>query len=204
MNSALRRPTCPRCLRPSRACLCAWVRACDNEVELLLLQHPQEQAQAKGTARLLQLSLARCRLEVGERFDPARLGVADGRSLLLYPGDADGDGASATPAHATDADADAGPLRLIVLDATWRKSRLLLHLNPWLRQLPRLALAAPPPSRYGAIRKAHAPKQLSTLEASLLALQQLEGRPQRYAALWQGFEGFIAQQQAFRPAPPAG
>lgn len=194
------RPTCPDCLRPRRACLCAWVRHCDNEVELLLLQHPQEVAQAKGTAGLLQRSLAHCRLSVGEQFDESELTAPGTRTLLLYPPDADG---PAPPAADVD-NTFAGPLRLIVLDATWRKSRKLLHLNPWLRQLPRLALAAPPPSRYGAIRKAHAPHQLSTLEASLLALQQLEGRPERYAGLWQAFDGFLAQQQAFRPAPPAG
>jgi len=46
-------------------------------------------------------------------------------------------------------------LRLVVLDATWRKSRKLLHLHPLLQALPRLPLRDPPPSLY-RIRKAHA------------------------------------------------
>ena len=62
----------------------------------------------------------------------------------------------------------------MVLDATWRKSRKMLYLNPGLQALPRLALQGDlPASRYGALRKAHAPGQLSTLEAAACALQRL-------------------------------
>eukprot|EP01136_Pigoraptor_vietnamica_P003149 Opistho-1_new@32009 len=165
-----RRPLCARCQRPQNACLCGFIRPVANEVELLLLQHPLEQREAKGTARLLQLSLARSRLLVGERFEAAALAAEDRPSVLLYPPDA----LDAAPAF--EAAVHPGPLRLLVLDATWRKSRKMLHLNPWLQTLPRLALGGVlPPSRYGAIRKAHALHQLSTFEASLLALQQLEG-----------------------------
>ena len=182
------RPRCARCLRPAAACICAWIRPVANEIELLLLQHPLEQQEAKGTARLLQLSLARSRLWLGERFEPGALGPLDG-CLLLYPAD---EGAAA-PAPPT-----GPPRRLIVLDATWRKSRKMLHLNPWLQALPRLALQDLPPSRYAPLRKAQRAQQLSTLEASLLALQQLEGRAERYAPLLQAFEGFVAEAYSRR------
>ena len=51
-----RRPTCPRCERPLAGCLCACVRPLDNAVRLLILQHPEEAQQAKGTAGLLPVS----------------------------------------------------------------------------------------------------------------------------------------------------
>lgn len=193
MSAPAARTICPRCQRPTATCLCALVSPVANEVELLLLQHPLEQHQAKGTARLLQLSLARCRLEVGERFDPALLG--GGTAALLYP---------PGPGDPVRTAAELGDLRcLVVLDATWDKSRKLLHLNPWLHDLPRLALSELPASRYAAIRKARQAHQLSTLEASLLALQQLEGRPERYAPLWTAFDAFVAQTRAYRPGAPA-
>lgn len=179
------------CLRPVKACICQWVRPVANRVELLLLQHPLEQDHAKGTATLLQLSLQHCRIWVGEVFDPQELATlvvgqsADQSTWLLYPDDHPpaGEGSMAPPACR----------RLVVLDATWRKSRKMLLLNPLLQQLPRLTLSEPPASRY-AIRKAHQSHQLSTLEASVLALQQLEGPSPAYTDLLTGFDGFVAQQ----------
>jgi DTW domain-containing protein len=89
---------------------------------------------------------------------------------------------------------------LVVLDATWRKSRKLLHCNPLLGTLPRLSLQAPPPSLYASLRKAQQPQhQRSTLEATALALQQLEDDAARYQPLLAAFEGFVAAQHLTRP-----
>jgi DTW domain-containing protein YfiP len=190
---------CARCQRPQRACICRWVRPVDNQVELLLLQHPLEQHQAKGTAGLLLLSLSRHHCLVGEQFEPALLARALATpdpsfvNLLLYPDDAAG-WQQAAPALTADALARPERLRLVVLDATWRKSRKMLHLNPLLQALPRWALQQPPASRY-TIRRAQQVHQLSTLEATVLALQQLEGasRVASYAPLLTAFDGFVAQ-----------
>ncbi|MCV2351631.1 tRNA-uridine aminocarboxypropyltransferase [Paucibacter sp. Y2R2-4] len=191
------RAQCLKCQRPLRACICAWVRPVDNRVELLVLQHPLEQHHSKGTVRLLQLSLHRCQVWVGEQFEPEHLArllavpEVGGGTCLLYPPDAQADDAPALFAPA-----EAGGLlctRLVLLDATWRKSRKMLHLNPLLRQLPRLSLSPTAPSRY-AIRKAQLPGQLSTLEAAVMALQQVEGPSPQLDELLTGFEGFVAQQ----------
>ena len=186
------RPLCSRCQRPLRACLCAWITPTANRVPLLLLQHPLEVQQAKGSARLLRLSLRDCRCEVGERFDAAALvaWLGDG-AALLYPGEPDAPGSSATPGVV--------PQRLVVLDGTWRKTRKLLHLNPLLQALPRVALHDVPPARY-TIRKAHGPQQRSTLEAACLALGALESRPAHYAPLLQAFDGWVQAQAAFNPS----
>lgn len=200
--TAIKRPTCARCLRPQRACICPWIVPLAPAVEVVILQHPLEAGEAKGSARLLQLSLAHSRIVSGERFDEAVLqallyapfapGDAPRQPLLLYP-DPDG---SAMPAGAMP---EPQRLRLVVIDGTWRKSRKMLHLNPLLQRLPRMALDDAPPSHY-AIRKAHRPDQLSTLEATCHALARIESDPQRYLPLLQAFDGFVAQQMAFRPA----
>ena len=199
------RPLCTRCLRPQRACICAWIAPVEPVVEVVILQHPLEVTQAKGSARLLHLSLAHSRIAVGERFDDAQLhallhepqapGDAPRQPVLLYP-----DHEHAAPP--LDAALFAAPqrLRLIVLDGTWRKSSKMLHLNPQLQRLPRLALRDVPASHY-AIRKAHRPDQLSTLEATCHALAQIEGDAQRYVPLLQAFDGFVGQQRAFRCGP---
>jgi DTW domain-containing protein len=87
-------------------------------------------------------------------------------------------------------------VRLVVLDATWRKSRKMLHRSPALQRLPRLALDEVPTGRY-AIRKAHKPGQLSTLEATCAALAQLEGDAARWQPLLAAFDRFVVQQQKF-------
>lgn len=168
-----RRLRCARCHRPATTCLCHLAVPVDNRTDVLVLQHPMEAGHAKGTVPLLHLSLARSRIEVGERFDPDLLqGWLGDDAVLLYPEE---ETSVSVPAPLQ-------PGRLVVIDATWRKSRLMLHVNPLLRQLPRLALSAPPASRYG-MRRAHRPAQRSTLEATVLALEQLEGASPGHAAL---------------------
>jgi DTW domain-containing protein YfiP len=199
-----RRATCAACLRAASACICRWIAPLSSTVELLVLQHPLEVHNAKNSARLLHLCLAGSRLAVGEAFEPDALDAllyADGRTpLLLYP-DTPGDAAlGIAPPPLPDAALLDRPeaLRLVVLDATWRKSRKMLYLNPALQRLPRLALRAVPPSAY-RIRKAHAPHQLSTLEAAAHALAQLENEPAHYQPLLQAFDGFVQQQAAKTP-----
>jgi DTW domain-containing protein YfiP len=197
-----RRPICPRCERPLRTCLCGFVTPTANRIDVLILQHPLEVHQAKGSARLLHLSLARSRLSTGEQFDPVALRrqiEADGhRGLLLYP---DTPGLPG-PTHPVDnlfpiASEATCPLRLIILDGTWRKSLRMLHLNPVLQSLPRLGLTNVPPRRYGALRKSRREGQLSTLEAGCLALDQLEHEAGRYDPLLTAFESFVDRMARF-------
>jgi DTW domain-containing protein YfiP len=196
---ASRRPTCAACLRAETACICRFATPVAGSVELLVLQHPLEVHNAKNSARLLHLCLPGSRLLVGETFPVAELDTAlhaGGRTpLLLYPhtpGEA-ALGLPAPPLLAPSLLARPDTLRLVLLDATWRKSRKMLYLNPLLHQLPRLALQALPPSAY-RIRKAHAPDQVSSLEAAAHALSQLENQPERYEPLFRAFNAFVEQQ----------
>ncbi|MBS0611389.1 MAG: DTW domain-containing protein [Proteobacteria bacterium] len=208
-----RRDSCALCLRPAAACLCAAVRPVAHQVQVLILMHPLELHQVKGTARLLQLCLAHSRINVGESFTPKALAQAlaapwsdadsqaPRRAVLLYPPSPPDPQHPMQEAPPLPADWLAAPerLRLVLLDGTWRKSRRMLWANTLLQALPRLALHAPPATRY-TIRRAHAPHQLSTLEAAQLALQRLEPANPGIAALGAAMEAFMAQQRAYWPA----
>lgn len=195
-----RRERCATCLRAQSGCICQWVRPLPHEVEILLLQHPLEVHNAKGSARLLHLSLPNSRLVAGEAFAAGELDalLAGKHNVLLYP-DTPGDrslGIAPPPPLDASLLLDPAGLRLVVLDATWRKSRKMLYLNPALQRLPRLPLRDTPPSHY-LIRKAHAPDQLSTLEATCYALMQLEDEAARFVPLITAFDGFVAQQLSY-------
>lgn len=205
-----RRAVCERCLRPQSACICGWVTPVACAAEVLILQHPLEVANPKGSARLLHLSLPHSRLVVGETFGEDALhdmlqapwgesgGATPRQPLLLYPESGSDPVLGGGMALADDPLLRApARLRLVVLDATWRKSRKMLYLNRRLQDLPRLALADVPASRY-LIRKAHRPHQLSTLEATCLALRRLEGTVPDFEPLLQAFDGFIGQQLGYR------
>lgn len=211
------RPRCPHCHRALRTCICSLAQAVAHQAEVLILMHPMEVHEAKGTGHLLHLCLPHSRVMVGEEFDAAELEAAlhgswaswadtDGaprHSLLLYPDTAEQDAALGLAA--------ASPLplpwpqppehlRLVVIDGTWRKSRKMLYLNPALQALPRLPLQNVEDSGY-AIRKAHLPGQLSSFEAATQALAQLHNWTADGSAnstLHEVFKQFVAQQMQLR------
>lgn len=125
---------CPRCARPLSHCLCALVPRLSSRTRVLVLQHPAEASHALNTARLAALALDNGELRIGETFPElaAELAHDTYRSCLLFPG------TQAMPL--AELVQDGRPLRLIVPDGTWRKARRILHLNPSLAALPRVAL----------------------------------------------------------------
>ena len=184
---------------------------------VLMLQHPMEVNNPKGSARLLHLSLPGSHLITGEVFDEAVLGRAMSdasdehgnaccQPVLLYPADPSDAATTAQPGEPRQAallDATSGRrICLVVLDGTWRQSRTMLQRNPALQRLPLLSLQPSAPSRY-IVRKAHRPEQRSTLEAVCAALAQLEGAPEKFDALLSAFDGFVAHQLRYRSNPPS-
>ena len=222
------RQRCPQCLRALRSCICALARPVEHSVELLILQHPMEVHEAKGTARLLHLCLPHSRILIGEQLQANELKQAlfgnwlsdAGREtdtaanhakvqpILLYPDLPQAPALTASepllesaPALATQASQQPAIQRLVVLDGTWRKSRKMLYLNPLLAQLPRLSLDHVTASAY-RIRKAQASGQLSSFEAAALALAQLQNwGPQHPAVLSldQVFHSLMDQHESLRP-----
>ncbi len=190
-----KRAICKACLRPASACICQWVTPIPNEVEVLILQHPLEVNNPKGTARLLHMSLPRSRLVTGEVFDESLF--AGDKHVLLYPDTPQAGLPAVESLSPADIANRSGGLCLVVLDGTWRKSLKMLHLNPALQRMPRLSLKDLPASNY-RIRKARLPHQLSTLEAVCAALAQLEGDVEKFQPLLDAFDGFVGRQMRLR------
>jgi DTW domain-containing protein YfiP len=197
-----KRRLCEQCHLAINNCICQYATPIDNRVELLVLQHTQETNEVKNSIRLLALCAKNIQIKIGEVFphnDLQQNLYADQKiPLLLYPPTPESEsvGIAIAPMLPDLSGINPESIRLVILDATWKKSRKMLYLNPELQKLPRLALVNPPPGIY-SIRKAHNKNQLSSLEACCYAWRQLEQSPEAYSDLLQAFSGFVNQQRRF-------
>lgn len=166
---AVARDYCTHCQLPTKVCLCAYVQPQACPLPVWVLQHPSEAEHAKSTVPLLRLALPELTVKVAEQCLPPLM-LADGQWWLLYP-----DESAVTVENlglATHSSAASSIKGLIVLDGTWRKTRRLLYMNPWLAELPRLSFSQAPPGQY-TIRKGLGGQSLSTLESVAYVLQHL-------------------------------
>jgi len=173
-----------RCLRPSSVCYCHTLRQINNVWPVYILQHPRESKHAIGTARIAQLSLGACSLQVGECFSLAEAAIDPLQSVLIYPGD---------DADSLESLSCSSPQTLIFLDASWRKSHRMLMESPQLQALPKIGLQPNSKSRY-RIRKSKSAQSLSTLEAIVLALSCLEQDEEKYSPLLESMDWMIEKQ----------
>ncbi len=51
------RPRCPHCHRALRTCICSLAQAVAHQAEVLILMHPMEVHEAKGTVSYTHLTL---------------------------------------------------------------------------------------------------------------------------------------------------
>jgi DTW domain-containing protein len=209
---------CPRCLKPRALCICDQVAPIENRLALLVLQHPQEQDRALGTARLTIQHFRDATLRVGLSWPSLSkaLGrpVADpSRWAILYLGSA----------KVSDLDTDADIVALtrkgelaerqraiidalegvILLDGTWSQAKALWWRNPWMLKCQRVILGPRRPSRYGALRREPRRDGLSTIEAAGMVLARLEKRPDIEAALIGSFERMLARYREVQGTNPA-
>ena len=190
------RPTCPACLRPRTACICHLTAIVHSDIEVLILQHPLEVTVAKGTARLLHLSLPNSHIQVSEVFED-KVFASPKHSILLYPVTPENHSLGISPPLELNPAMlhDLNNIRLVIIDGTWRKSRKILIKNPYLQTLPRLILEDLPVGQY-TIRKAKKPHQLSTMEAASAALAKLESNATKFPPLNHAFLAFNAMMSA--------
>lgn len=183
------RPTCARCLRPTRGCYCAHLRPIETRTRLVILQHPREREVAIGTAHMASLCLTGSELHVGLDWSRSKeldraLTDPERPPILLYPGKG-----------ATDIvrDPPPGPVTLVVVDGTWAQTKKVVRMNPKLAALPRYAFVPPAPSEY-RIRKEPDAASVATIEALVHALTALEGDGEgrgRFEALLEPFRAMI-------------
>jgi tRNA-uridine aminocarboxypropyltransferase len=208
---------CPICRKPLPLCVCDGLTPLQSRISLLILQHPQEQDRALGTARLAAAHFADAVVRVGLSW-PSLSGalgrpVADSSHwAVLYLGSA----------RAADLDAKTGIVALtrkgdiaadqaallrriegiVLLDGSWSQAKALWWRNPWLLKCQRVVLNPARPSRYGRLRREPRREGLSTIEAAAMLVAELEGRPELAGALNTSFERMLAryeQVQASRP-----
>jgi DTW domain-containing protein len=199
---------CPRCRKPMPLCVCDSVIPLQNRVALLILQHPQEQDRALGTARLTALHFTNAVVKIGLSWPSLAkaLGrpVADpSRWAVLYLGSA--------KAAALDPDKDIVALNrkgevaenqrailtgiegVVLLDGTWSQAKALWWRNPWMLKCQRVILGPKRPSAYGELRREPRRDGLSTLEAAAMLIGALEKRPEIEATLKGAFERMLAR-----------
>ena len=173
---------CKQCQRPTIACICNSICNIDNPTAVLVLQHPSEVKQTKGTVALLSRSLNHCQVLVGEDFsqhDELNIMLASHQALLLYPS-AQAQVLSLSE-HAFDHTyinydkKSQQPKLLIILDGTWKKAYRMFMLSPNLQALKQVCLPdALANSGQYLIRKVAKKNALSSLEACCFALALLD------------------------------
>jgi len=211
---------CISCQRPQKACICAFTANIENELHVVVLQHPSEVSQTKGTIALLAKSLSSCQVIVGEDFskDESFLRIMTlFQPVLLYPGEhamsLTNGGMSQLSCLIKNNDGrseDAKKLCLVVLDGTWKKAYRMYKLSTYLQQLPQVCLPdyLANSGQYH-IRKVARKNALSSLEASCYALALLEegsdsfvinpDNAGKYQPLLDKFLQFNQFQLSFRP-----
>ena len=209
-------PDCPRCGKPPGLCVCEAIAPFDNRIELVILQHPQEQDRALGTARLTVLHFAHATLKIGLSWPS--LSKLLGRSVdpqrwaILYLGSLKAadlapeaevvvvDRKGQPEAH--QASVLRGIEGIILLDGTWSQAKALWWRNAWMLKCHRVILGPRAPSRYGKLRREPRADGLSTIEAAALLLSRLEKREAFETALLQSFERLLSRYREMKKATP--
>ena len=159
-------PDCPHCGKPLPLCICDSVTPIKSKVSLLILQHPQEQDRALGTARLTAMHFKDAVVKIGLSWPS--LSKALGRKVddpsrwaVLYLGSA----------KVADLDTDAEIVAInrkgevephqrailsdiegiVLLDGTWSQAKALWWRNAWMLKCQRVILG---PEAAFALRQA--------------------------------------------------
>ncbi|UHQ54159.1 MULTISPECIES: tRNA-uridine aminocarboxypropyltransferase [Microbulbifer] len=187
------RQTCPTCQRPLNVCYCSALVHIANHIKVLIIQHPLEVKHPFNTGRMAHLCLENSELVVAETLDDTELArLLAPRSALLYP---NLDWLPAVEQVGEGGQLARGPLeQLVVIDASWRKSKKMLHLHPTLQQLPRVSLEGELQSNY-QVRRSSLANSLSTIESVAMAMDRLEPAG-RFELMLKPFEQMIALQQS--------
>src|SRR5215470_9726293 len=214
---ALEVADCPHCGKPTPLCICDSVAPIENRIAILILQHPQEQDRALGTARLTARHFKDAVVKIGLSWPS--LSKALGRTVhdpsrwaVLYLGSA--------KVSELDTDAEIVAINrkgemeqgqrailkeiegIVLLDGTWSQAKALWWRNAWMLKCQRVILGPRQPSRYGHLRKEPRRDGLSTIEAAGFMLAALEKRPDISATLNASFERMLARYREVQREMP--
>jgi len=208
---------CPHCGKPLPLCICDSVTPIENRVSVLILQHPQEQDRALGTARLTARHFRNAVVKIGLSWPS--LSKALGRPVhdpslwaVLYLGSAkvaDLDTDAEIVAIGRKGEIEPGQRAIlngiegvVLLDGTWSQAKALWWRNAWMLKCQRVILGPKTPSRYGQLRKEPRRDGLSTIEAAGMLLGAIEKRPDIEAALNASFERMLTRYRQVQRKMP--
>jgi DTW domain-containing protein YfiP len=208
---------CPHCGKPMPLCICDSVTPIDNRIALLILQHPQEQDRALGTARLTARHFKHAVVKIGLSWpslakalgrpvqDPSRWAVLYLGSAKVSDFDTDAEIVAINRKGEMEEGQRAilnGIEGIVLLDGTWSQAKALWWRNAWMLKCQRIILGPRQPSRYGHLRKEPRSDGLSTIEAAGLVLGALEKRPDIAATLNASFERMLARYREVQRDQP--
>ena len=208
---------CPTCQKPLPLCICDSITPIENRISLLILQHPQEQDRALGTARLTALHFKSAVVRIGLSWPSLSraLGrqVADpSRWAVLYLGSAkvaDLETSSDVVAINRKGEIEDNQRAIlkdiegiVLLDGTWSQAKALWWRNAWMLKCQRVILGPSRPSRYGELRREPRRDGLSTIEAAAMLLASLEKRPDIAETLHASFQRMLARYREAQRALP--
>ena len=210
-------PECPACRKPMPLCICDSIAPIESRTSLLILQHPQEQDRALGTARLTALHFKDAVVKIGLSWpslskalgrpveDPQRWGVLYLGSAKVADLDTEDDVVAIDRKGEVEVGQRAilqGLEGIILLDGTWSQAKALWWRNPWMLKCQRIILGPARPSRYGVLRKEPRRDGLSTIEAAAMLLSRLEKRPDIAETLLGSFERMLAKYREVQRTLP--
>jgi DTW domain-containing protein YfiP len=210
-------PDCPHCHKPLPLCICDSIVPIENKLGILILQHPQEQDRALGTARVAALHFKNAVVKVGLSWPS--LAKALGRPVqdqsrwaVLYLGSAKvSDFETDRDILAIDRKGEAQENQrailkdiqgIVVIDGTWSQAKALWWRNAWMLKLQRVILGPIKPSLYGKLRREPRSDGLSTLEATGMLLASLEKRPDIEITLNDALERMLAKYREAQAVLP--
>jgi DTW domain-containing protein YfiP len=198
-------------------CLCDAITPIGNRISLLILQHPQEQDRALGTARLTAMHFSNSVMRIGLSWpslskalgrpvtDPSRWAVLYLGSAKVSDLDTDSE-IVAINRKGEREDSQRAILNriegIVLLDGTWSQAKALWWRNPWMLKCQRVILGPERPSAYGQLRREPRRDGLSTIEAAAMLLAALEKRPEIAATLNASFERMLARYREVQRAMP--
>jgi len=208
---------CPHCGKPLPLCICDSITPIESRISLLILQHPQEQDRALGTARLTALHFKDAVVKIGLSWpslskalgrpvaDPSRWAVLYLGSAKVADLDADKEIVAINRKGEIEDNQRAilkGIEGIVLLDGTWSQAKALWWRNPWMLKCQRVILGPERPSAYGQLRREPRRDGLSTIEAAAILLAALEKRPEIAATLYASFERMLVRYREVQRAMP--
>ena len=199
------RANCDKCLRPSKLCYCSKIRPINNRINVTIIQHPKESKHPFNTGRLAHRCLVNSQLLIQEQLSETQIQkLLTCASAILYPNMpwlpetqqlVIENNQNGETVQSGDTQLMELTQHLVVLDATWRKSKRMMFEHEALQQLPRICLTGDVMTNY-RVRKSRIRNSLCSLESIYFALTALEPNND-FANLLEVFEKMVSSQESY-------